>query len=68
MANARFAVTVEPDNAALAERLARAEEARQRGEVTLPSTIGEERATNPFMRAASVEEFARLRSMKDSFG
>lgn len=68
LANARFAVTVEPDNAALAERLARAEEARQRGEVTLPSTIGEERATNPFMRAASVEEFARLRSMKDSFG
>ncbi len=68
LANARFAVTVEPENQALAERLRRVEAARQRGEVTLPTTIGEERATNPFMRAASVVEFARLRTMKDSFG
>jgi hydroxyacylglutathione hydrolase len=68
LANARFAVTVEADNRALAGRLARVEAARGRGEVTLPTTIGEERATNPFMRAASVEEFARLRSLKDSFG
>jgi hydroxyacylglutathione hydrolase len=68
LANARFAVTVEPDNAALAERLIRVEAARERGEVTLPTTIAEERATNPFMRAPSVEEFARLRSLKDSFG
>ena len=68
LANARFAVTVEPDNQALAARLGRVEAARERGEVTLPTTIGEERATNPFMRAESVEEFARLRSLKDSFG
>lgn len=68
LANARFAVTVEPDNEALAERLARVAAARERGEVTLPTTIGEERATNPFMRAEGVEEFARLRAMKDSFG
>jgi hydroxyacylglutathione hydrolase len=68
LANARFAVTVEPDNVVLDERLRRVEAARQRGEVTLPSTIGEERATNPFMRAASVEELARLRALKDSFG
>jgi hydroxyacylglutathione hydrolase len=68
LANARFAVTVEPDNQALADRLRRVEAARDRGEVTLPTTIGEERATNPFMRARSVEEFARLREMKDSFG
>ena len=68
LANARFAVTVEPDNRALVNRLARVEEQRDRGEVTLPTTIGEERATNPFMRAGSVEEFAHLRTMKDSFG
>ena len=68
LANARFAVTVEPDNPALAERLHQVEAARGRGEVTLPTTIGEERSTNPFVRAASVEEFARLRAMKDSFG
>jgi hydroxyacylglutathione hydrolase len=68
LANARFAVTVEPDNAELVERLSRVAGARERGEVTLPTTIGDERATNPFMRANSVEEFARLRSLKDSFG
>jgi len=68
LANARFAVTIEPDNAELAERLIRVEAARERGEVTLPTTIAEECATNPFMRAGSVEEFARLRRLKDSFG
>ena len=68
LANARFAVTVEPDNQALAGRLARVEAARERGDVTLPTTIAEELATNPFMRATSVDELARLRAMKDSFG
>ena len=67
LANARFAVTVEPDNAALVRRLAEVESMRERGEVTLPTTIEKERATNPFMRAGSVEEFARLRALKDSF-
>ncbi len=68
LANARFAMTVEPDNEALDKRLAQVERARARGEATLPTTIGEERATNPFMRAASVERFAELRALKDSFG
>jgi len=68
LANARWAVTVEPDNREIVERLTRVEAIRQRGEVTLPTTIGEERATNPFMRAGSVDELARLRAMKDSFG
>ena len=68
LANARFAVTVDPDNAALAERLRSVEQERAEGRVTLPTTIAEERATNPFMRAATAEEFARLRAMKDSFG
>ena len=68
LANARFAVTVEPDNVALAERLSRVEAAREAGEMTVPTTVREERATNPFMRAGSFEELARLRTMKDSFG
>ena len=68
LANARFAITVEPNNQALAERLRRVEQARAEGRVTLPTTIGEERATNPFMRAGDPQEFARLRQMKDSFG
>jgi hydroxyacylglutathione hydrolase len=35
--------------------------------MTVPSTIRDERATNPFLRAGSVEELARRRSLKDSF-
>ncbi len=67
LSNARFAVTVEPDNAALLARAAEVERARQAGEATVPTTIALERDTNPFMRAGSVEEFARRRAAKDSF-
>ena len=67
LANGRFALTVEPDNGALAERVEAVARARERGEVTLPTTIALERATNPFMRASSVEEFAERRQAKDAF-
>jgi hydroxyacylglutathione hydrolase len=50
LSNIRFALTVEPANAALRERAARDEATRQRGEPTVPSTIGLERETNPFLR------------------
>ena len=68
LANARFAVHVDPDSAAVSKRYAKMAEMRERGEVTLPTSIGEEKATNPFMRARDVGELARLRTMKDSFG
>ena len=68
LANARFAAHAEPDNRAIAERLTRVAAIRERSQVTLPSTIGEERATNPFMRASDPGDLARLRAMKDSFG
>lgn len=67
LANARFAVTVEPDNGALRERLAAVEAARAAGEATVPTTIALERDTNPFMRSASVTEFAERRRLKDGF-
>ena len=67
LANARFAHHVDPDSAAVSKRLIKVAEMRARGEVTLPTTIGEERATNPFMRAADPADLARLRTMKDSF-
>ena len=67
LANGRFALTVEPDNSALQSRVVEVAAARERGEVTLPTTIALERATNPFVRAASVEEFARRRAAKDAF-
>jgi hydroxyacylglutathione hydrolase len=67
LANARWAAHAEPDNAAIGERLAKVEAMRSAGEITLPTSVAEERATNPFVRAGSVEEFARLRAEKDSF-
>jgi hydroxyacylglutathione hydrolase len=51
--NLRFAWSVEPDNEALAERIRRVFALRARGECAVPSTIGEERATNPFVRHSS---------------
>ncbi len=50
LANLRFAAAVEPGNPALAARLVREQGRRDAGEPTLPSTIGEELATNPFLR------------------
>lgn len=66
-ANGRYAVTAEPDNAALAKRMEQVVAMRAKGEATVPTTIGEERATNPFMRAGSAEELAERRAAKDAF-
>ena len=51
--NLRFAWSVEPDNEALAARIRSVWARRARGESTVPSTIGEERASNPFLRGDS---------------
>jgi hydroxyacylglutathione hydrolase len=51
LANLRFAAAVEPANAALAQRQARDSALRDRGQPTVPSTIADELATNPFLRA-----------------
>ncbi len=67
LANARFSVTVEPGNQALAERLHEVKRLRAGGQPTVPTTIGLEQATNPFMRASSAEAFAELRRAKDNF-
>ncbi len=66
-ANARFAMTVEPDNAALQQRVAAIVAMRARGEATVPFTLGEEAATNPFVRARNVAELAARRQAKDAF-
>lgn len=65
--NGRFALTVEPDNRALAARMAEVEKARAAGKATVPTTIALERETNPFVRASNVEEFAERRRGKDDF-
>ena len=80
-ANARFALSVEPDNADLLSRNDDIDAARQRGEPTVPTTLGLEKRTNPFLRPDSphlqetiglsghplVEVFARTRELKDQF-
>ena len=67
LANARFAAHAEPGNRAIADRLAEVERLRDAGQITLPTTVAQERETNPFVRASNWEEFARLRAEKDSF-
>lgn len=66
LSNGRFALGIEPDNDALAQRVAAVEAARARGEATVPTSIGQERATNIFMRAHSVAELAERRAAKDA--
>ena len=65
--NGRFALHVEPDNAAVAARMAKVDRLRADGQPTVPTTIGRERATNPFLRAASAEQLGERRVAKDSF-
>ncbi|SFR78809.1 hydroxyacylglutathione hydrolase [Sphingomonas jatrophae] len=65
--NARFAVVALPHDQAIRARATEIDAARARGEATVPTTIAAERATNPFMRAETVEELARLRAAKDAF-
>ena len=67
LSNGRFALTVEPDNAALVQRMVEVERLRREDAATLPTSIGLERATNPFLRAGSVAEFAERRAGKDAF-
>lgn len=80
-ANARFALSIDGGNAALRERAAEIDRARAAGKSTVPSTLGEECRTNPFLRAddpalaAAVElrgrdpvsVFAEVRHRKDVF-
>lgn len=72
-ANARFALSVDGDEA-VAERARQIFEIRERGEPTVPTTVGAERAANPFLRAPLLrpalppaEAFAEIRRLKDVF-
>lgn len=65
--NGRYALVAEPDNTAIIARMADVVAARARGEATVPTSIGLERATNPFMRATSAAMLAERRANKDAF-
>lgn len=79
--NARFALSVDPDNGALKDRAAEIERQRSANQPTVPTRLGEEKRANPFLRpddpairkvldmtdASDVEVFAEIRRRKDSF-
>lgn len=81
LSNTAFAVSVDPDNMALKARAIEVEQLREQGDPTVPSTIGAELATNPFLRssdagirahlgmedATDAEVFTKLRHLKDNF-
>ena len=80
-ANAKFALTVDPRNPALISRSDEIDAARDQGRPTVPSSLAEELATNPFLRAAdpairahlglqdasNATVFAEIRARKDNF-
>ena len=81
LANAKFALSVDPDNAELVERAREIEVMRDNGKPTLPTTMALELRTNPFLRASDasirahlgmesasdLEVFAEIRARKDRF-
>ncbi len=81
LANARFALTIDPDNERLKVRAGEIEALRAEGKFTIPTTIGLEKETNPFLRASdpairrnllmegrtNEEVFAEIRRRKDHF-
>ena len=79
LGNLKFAVTVDPENTVLQQRLTQVKIARSQDEPTVPTYLGVERQTNPFLRwdepglqktansTDSVKVFAKIRGMKDQF-
>lgn len=81
LSNAKFALSVDPDNQVLLDRVAAITEARRQDRPTIPTQLGIERATNPFLRpsnpeirakiglesASDIEVFTEIRRLKDHF-
>ncbi|MCF6275579.1 MAG: hydroxyacylglutathione hydrolase [Robiginitomaculum sp.] len=67
LANAEFAVTIEPNNLDLQTAVKTAKSQRAQSQPTVPTTIVAELNTNPFMRAATAERLGEIRKAKDRF-
>jgi hydroxyacylglutathione hydrolase len=65
--NARFALAVDPDNAALHEFVGKVEQLRAAGQPSVPSVLADELKANPFLLAHDVDSFAAVRAKKDRF-
>ena len=80
-ANAKFALTIDPDNPNLISRASEVSAARSKGAPTVPTQLSDELSTNPFLRASNpairdrlgmqdaedVDVFAEIRTRKDNF-
>ncbi len=80
-ANARFAITLEADNPQLVNKISEVEQLRKENKTTLPSTLADELACNPFLRedslsikqrlnmpaSSSIDVFTAIRELKDRF-
>ena len=67
LSNARFAAHSFPSSKEIADRLRHVEQERLEARPTVPTTVAQERATNPFLLARDVAHFAQLRAEKDNF-
>lgn len=67
LSNAKFAVTVEPENKALLDYVEEAKRLREKGVPTVPTTVAAEKAANPFMRAETTKRLGEIRAAKDVF-
>ena len=67
LSNARFAAHADPENRDVEKRLERVAQMREDGRITVPTSVADERRTNPFIRARTEDKFAELRRRKDSF-
>jgi hydroxyacylglutathione hydrolase len=67
LANLAFALSIEPDNAVLQAQAKKFRALREAGKPTVPTTIADELAANPFLRAGFAAEFARRREAKNTF-
>jgi hydroxyacylglutathione hydrolase len=66
-ANGRFALAVDPDNAALHDFIGKVEQLRAAGQPSVPSVLADELKVNPFLLAPDVASFAAARAKKDQF-
>ena len=65
--NVRFALTIKLDNAALQKKLEFVQNQNRAGQLTVPSTLGEEKKMNPFLKATDWKSFTYLRKQKDVY-
>lgn len=67
LSNAKFAITVEPENGDLIDFIKSAKSLRDNGKPTVPTTVAAEKLSNPFVRAETAERLGAIRAAKDSF-